>query len=112
MDRSAVAANIECRNVASYVYQAQRLFYSAFFQTVNLRGHDEITFGQAIDLVSPQGNFRFSPGQQNVGVMPLRLSHRARSIYKIQRLLEIRKRETACNVVLVDDLPLRHLLVK
>jgi len=45
-------------------------------------------------------------------MMSLGLGHFAHPIHKIQRLLEIGKSECARNMMLVDHLPLRHLLMQ
>ena len=81
-------------------------------QFVNFGGHDEITFGQAVDLMCPQGDFRLAPGQENVGMMSLFFRHGAHAIHEVKRLFEVRKGETASDVMFVDDVPLRHLLMK
>ena len=82
-------------------------------QLINFRRHDEIAFRQAIDLVRPQRDFDFAPGEQNVGMVSLLFGDLADFINERQRLLEVWKRERSGNVVLVDYLPvspLRHLL--
>src|SRR5580704_18507047 len=77
-------------------------------QSIDLRCHDEVALGQPVDLVGPQGDFRFAPGQQNIRMMSLRLGQCAYSIHKIQGLFEIGESESACNLALVDYLPLRN----
>ena len=54
----------------------------------------------------PQGNFRFSPGEQDVGVVPLLFRQRADTIDEVEGLLEIGEGEGAGDVVLVDDFPM------
>ena len=81
-------------------------------EAIDLGGHDEVALGQAIDLMSPQCDFGFAPGEQDVGMMSLRLGQFAYAIHEIQRLLEIGEGEQASDVVLVDHLPLGHLLMQ
>ena len=60
-------------------------------ESFNLRRHDEITLGEAIDLMRPKLHFDFSPCQQNVRMMTLFLRQRSDAIDQLQRLREIRK---------------------
>jgi hypothetical protein len=88
--------------------------WSAGIQLINFRCHDEIAFRQAIDLVRPESNFDFTPGEQNVGMVPLLFGDLAHFVNEGERLLEVWKRERTGDVVLVDYLPvspLRHLLM-
>src|ERR1700683_242145 len=78
------------------------------YQPVDLRGHDEIALGEAIDLVRPERDFRFAPGQQNIRMVPLLLGQRTHTIHEIERLLKVGKWEGASDVVLVDHAPLRN----
>ena len=79
---------------------------------VNLGGHDEITLAEAVDLVRPQRDLSFAPGEQNVGMMALLLRDRTYAIDEVERLLEIGKLECAGDVVLVDDVPVGELMAK
>jgi hypothetical protein len=85
---------------------------SAFVQAINLRGHNEIAFGQAIDFVRPQGDARLTPSQQNVGMMTLFFGDGADSIHEIQSLLEVWEPELAMNMVFVGDCPIRNTSAK
>jgi hypothetical protein len=38
-------------------------FQPSALQGIDLGRHNEVALGQAIDLVSPQGDFGFAPGQ-------------------------------------------------
>src|SRR5579864_6156293 len=76
---------------------------------VNLRRHDKVALGQAVDFVSPEGNLRFAPGQQDVRVMSLLLGYRAHPVHEIQCLLEIGEGEGSRDVVLVDHFPVRPI---
>ena len=77
-------------------------------QTVDFGGHDEVTFGEAVDLVRPQGDFGFAPDQQDVGMVALLFGERADFIDEIERLLEVGKLELAVKVMLVGNIPLRY----
>ena len=77
---------------------------------VDFRSEDEIAFGQAIDFVGPRGDFRFSPGQQNIRMMALLFGDRADFIDESEGLREIRKLEGAGEVMTVHHAPLRHLI--
>jgi hypothetical protein len=57
--------------------------------------------------MGPQSDFNFAPSEQNVGMVTLLLGDATDSIYKVQGLLEIRKREGASDVVFIDYLPVR-----
>src|SRR5580700_8991707 len=81
-------------------------------QPVNLRSHDEVTLGKAVDLMRPEGDFGFAPSQQNVGMMPLLLGQRAYTIHEIERLLKIGKGEGASDVMLFYHTPLGDDLVE
>ncbi len=62
--------------------------------------------------MSPDGNLGFSPGQQDVRMMPLLLSQLAHAIHKRQRRLEIRKLESTRDVMLVDNFPIGQLMAE
>src|SRR5580704_5389592 len=81
-------------------------------QPVNLRGHDEVALGEAVDLVRPERDFGFAPGQQNVGMMTLFFGERSYAIHEIERLLEVGEGEGASDVVLVDHAPPRNNFVQ
>ena len=82
-----------------------------FRELVDLGRHDEVALGQAIDLVCPQSDLRFAPGQQDVGMMPLLFRDLSHPVHEVERLLEIREGKRAGDVMLVHHRPLRHLLL-
>ena len=47
---------------------------------VNFRRHDEIAFGQAVNLVGPQRDLDFAPGEQDVRVVPLLLGQLSNTV--------------------------------
>jgi hypothetical protein len=79
---------------------------------INLRGKHKIAFGQAVDLMGIDGDFRFTPGKQNVRMMALLFGDRSRAIDKIQSLLKIGKPEYLMQMVLFDDLPIRNFRIQ
>ena len=79
-------------------------------QRIDLRRHDEVTFGQPIYFVRPQRHFDLTPTQQQVGMMSLLLGDRAYTIDEIQSLFEVRKGEYARNMMFIHHLPLRKLV--
>jgi len=81
-------------------------------QPVDLRRHDEIALGQAVDLVRPQRDLNFAPSQQDVGVMPLLFGNPADAIYEFQGLFEIRKSKLAVKIVFIGNRPVRNLLLQ
>src|SRR5262249_582173 len=86
--------------------------YSGGQQLLYLSRHNEIALGEAVDLVGPEGNVYFAPGEQNVGMMALFLGQLADAIDKGQCLLEVGKLELPDNMVLVHNLPIRDLLLQ
>src|SRR5216683_6778338 len=44
---------------------------SAIHPLIDLRSHDEVAFGQTIDLVGPNRDFHSAPREINVGMMTL-----------------------------------------
>lgn len=81
-------------------------------ELIDLGGHDEIAFRQAIDLMCPERDFRAPPGQQDVGMVSLLFGNFARAVDELQGLPKIRKAELSCEVMLVNYLPLWYLLVQ
>ena len=51
---------------------------------VDLCRHDEVTLGEAVDLLRSHCDFGFAPLQQNVGMVALFLRQRSHSIHKIE----------------------------
>jgi len=79
---------------------------------VDLRGHDEVTFRKAVDLMRPQRDPGLAPREQNVGMVALFLGQRADAIYEGERFDEIGKGKCTVKVMLVDHVPLRNALVQ
>jgi hypothetical protein len=81
-------------------------------ELINLCGHDEVAFRQAVDLVRPECDFGLAPGEKDVRMMTLIFGHFADAVHEIQRLLEIGKLEGSCEVMFVDDFPVRQLMAQ
>lgn len=77
---------------------------------VDLGRHDEITLREAIDLVRPDLDLDFSPGEVNIRMVPLLFSQSAREIHKLERLGEVGELEFLLDVVLTDNGPPMHLV--
>ena len=56
-------------------------------QAVNLRRHDEVALGQAVNLVGPERDLGLAPRQQNIRMMSLLFGQRSDAIDELQRLL-------------------------
>ena len=80
-----------------------------FLQLIDLCGHDEIAFGEAIDFVSPESDLHFTPGEKNVGMMSLLLGDFPDTVHKSQRGFEIGKSVGAGDMVLVHNFPMREV---
>jgi hypothetical protein len=79
---------------------------SSLIEAVDFGGHDEVTFGEAVNLVSPESDFSFAPSQQNVGVVALLFGDCANAIDEIESLFEVGELELAVKMMLVGDGPL------
>ncbi len=69
-------------------------------------GEDEIRFAEAADGMGPDGDFRFPPGEANLGMMIHGFGQLAHGVGEIECLLEIFELEGLFKVVLVDHLPI------
>src|SRR6266568_3350581 len=78
---------------------------SAVQQSIDLRSHDEIAFGQTIDLVGPNRDFHSAPREINVGMMTLFLCQCADFVGKSQCFAEIFEGEILLQVMPVNHLP-------
>ena len=79
---------------------------------IDFGGHDEVALRQSVDLVGPKGDPHFSPGEQDVRMMPLFLGDGADTIHKVESFLKIGEREGARDVVLVDYIPIWQLVTE
>src|SRR5579872_3402662 len=78
-------------------------------EAIEFRCQDKIAFRQSIDLVGPDLDVDLAPREQQIGMMPLLLRHRAGAVDEIEGGLEVGKGEAAGDMVAVDHLPIGHL---
>src|SRR3989442_1213584 len=78
---------------------------SAIRQPIDLRSHDEVAFGQSINLVGPNRDFHSAPREINVGMMTLFLRQCADFVGKNQCFAEIFEGEYLLQVMFVDKFP-------
>ena len=73
--------------------------------SIRLRRQNEIVLAQASHRVGPQGHLHPSPGEEDVGVMPLALGDLAQAVDEVERLAEVLEAELLLQVVLVGHRP-------
>jgi hypothetical protein len=78
-------------------------------ELIDLCREDEVALGQTVDLVRPDGDLGASPCEQDVGMMTLLLGDDTYAVYELKRLAKVGEPELACEVVFVNNLPLRKL---
>ncbi len=83
-----------------------------FVELVDLCGQDEIALRQAIDFVRPGGDLDFSPGKEDVWVVPLLLRELAYAVYEREGSAKIGKREGLRDVVFLNNIPSVHVLLQ
>ncbi len=81
-----------------------------FVELVDFGGQDEIALRQTVDLVRPGRDLDFSPGKEDVWVVPLLLRELAYLVDKLERFMKVGKREGLRDVVLLNHIPSIHLL--
>jgi hypothetical protein len=86
-----------------------RLWRSRSGEPVDFGGENEIGLGEAVDSVGPEGDFDFSPGEKNVGMVALLLGEISDAVDEGQGGFEVGKLESANDVMLVDDAPLGEI---
>ena len=74
-------------------------------QLVDLRGQDEIAFGQAVDLVRPDGYLGVSPTETDVRMVPLRFGKFAYLIDELLCFAEVENFVELLQVVFVHNFP-------
>ena len=77
-----------------------------FRRFLNLRGHYEIAFREAVDLVGPERDLHFAPGEIDIGMMILSLGHFPHAIRKVERLAEVFEFIFFFKMMFLHDLPL------
>src|SRR5712692_5343958 len=81
-----------------------------FVELVDLGGQDEIALRQTVDFVRPGRDLDFSPGKEDVWVVPLLLRELAYAVHELESLAKVGKREGLRDVVLLNHIPSIHLL--
>jgi hypothetical protein len=74
-------------------------------QPIGFGGEDEVAFGKAIDLVSPDGQPDLPPGQIDVGVVPLLLSEVPDPISEVECCAKILETKLLLEVVIFHNPP-------
>ena len=83
-----------------------------FVALVDFGGEDEIALRQTVNFVRPGGDLDFSPGKEDVWVVPLLLRELAYAVYEREGSAKIGKLEAPRDVVFRNDIPSVHLLLK
>jgi hypothetical protein len=83
-----------------------------FAELVDLRSQDEIALRQAVDLVRPGRNLDFSPGKENVWVVPLLLRKLTYAVYELEGFAKVGKLEGLRDMVFINNVPSVHLLLQ
>jgi len=78
-------------------------------QPVDLRRQNEVRLGQSVHRVRPGRDLNLAPCQKNVRMMALLLGNHADFIDEGQRGLEIRKLESADEMMSIHDPPGRRI---
>jgi hypothetical protein len=81
-------------------------------QLINLCRQNEIAFGQPVNLMRPDFDADFAPGQVNVRMMILRFGQFTDAPGEIERLTEIRKGVILFEMVFVNHSPAFKLCVQ
>ena len=83
---------------------------SGFVELVDFCSQNEIVLRQAIDLVRPGRDLDFSPGKEEVRVVPLLLRKLAYAVQELEGFVKVGKREGLRKVVFFDNVPAADLL--
>src|SRR5688500_13639766 len=78
-------------------------------ESLDLRGHDEVAFGQAVDLVGPEQYLHLTPANVQVRVVPLLLGDQRQRVDEINRLDEVFELERPGEPLLLVELPAENL---
>ena len=81
-----------------------------FTELVDFGGQDEITLRQTVNFVRPGRDLDFSPGKEDVQVVPLLFRKLADAVYEREGFAKVGKLEDLRDVVFFDDVPAVNLL--
>ena len=79
---------------------------------VDLGGHDEVTLGESVDFVGPEGELYLSPGQVDVGMVIFFFCQRSHLVGEIEGGLEVGELDQLSKVVVVCYRPPFQLVQK
>src|SRR2546423_5541010 len=74
-------------------------------ESIYLSREDKVAFREAVNLVRPDGDFRSSPAERDVRMMPLLFRQLAYAIHERERLTKIFELKNLSQVMLLDNLP-------
>src|SRR4051794_9080433 len=77
----------------------------ALRRLVRLRRQDEVVLAQAAHGVGPEGHLHPSPGQEDVGVVPLALGDLAQAVDEVEGFAEVLEAVFLLQVMLVGHRP-------
>jgi hypothetical protein len=83
-----------------------------FVELVDFGGQDEIALCQAVDFVCPGRNLDFSPGKEDVRVVPLFFRKISSLVDEFEGFAKVGKLEGLRDVVLLNYIPVVHLLLQ
>jgi hypothetical protein len=83
-----------------------------FVELVDFGGQDEITLRQTVNFVRPGCDLDFSPGKEEVWVVPLFLRKLTYAIYELEGFAKVGKLEGLREVVFLNNIPSAHLLLQ
>ena len=78
---------------------------TAGLEFVDLRGENEVTLGEAVDLVRPDLNLRDAPAKTDVRMVTLLLREIADTVHEVERVAKVREAVGLLEMVLINDLP-------
>jgi len=83
-----------------------------FVELVDFGGQDEIALRQAVDFVRPGRDLDFSPGKEDVRVVPLFFRKISSLVDEFEGFAKIGKLEGLRDVVPLNHIPAVHLLLQ
>jgi hypothetical protein len=83
-----------------------------FVELVDLCSQDEIALRQAVDFVRPGRDLDFSPGKEDVRVVPLFFRKISNLVDEFEGFAKVGKLEGLRDVVLFNYIPFVHLLLQ
>lgn len=72
---------------------------------VDLCRQDKITLRQAIDLMSPDGDFDFAPAKTDIGMVVFLLRNFCDTVYQIERRTEVSQLELFPKMMIINHFP-------